>query len=67
MTDTTLEVIGEHFSIEGMLEVRARTRAAITAIAARIVPGMTEVGRHFSREAHTLIRAYKLDILMSRV
>jgi Xaa-Pro aminopeptidase len=37
-----LERVGERYDVEGMLEARARTREAIRAIAAQIVPGMPE-------------------------
>lgn len=42
MESASLETVGEHFSIEGMLEVRRQTRRAISAIAEQIIPGMTE-------------------------
>lgn len=42
MNAASLEAIGPNFTVEGMLEVRRRTRLAIEAIAERIVPGMTE-------------------------
>ena len=39
---SSLEAVGSNFTVDGMLEVRDRTRAAIRAIAALIRPGMTE-------------------------
>jgi methionyl aminopeptidase len=37
-----IEQVGAHFSIDGMREVRGRTRQAIDAIAQRLQPGMLE-------------------------
>ena len=38
----SIEAVGEFFSVDGMLEVRKRTRHAIDSIAQRMSPGMTE-------------------------
>ena len=41
-TNIDIEAIGEAFSVERQLDVRARTHKALKAIAARIEPGMVE-------------------------
>jgi Xaa-Pro aminopeptidase len=41
-TTTDIEAIGEAFSVERQLDVRARTHKALNTIAARIQPGMVE-------------------------
>ena len=38
----SIETVGAFFSVDGMLEVRNRTRYAIDSIAQRMRPGMTE-------------------------
>jgi methionyl aminopeptidase len=41
-TNIDIEAIGQNFSVEKQLDVRARTHTALSAIAANITPGMVE-------------------------